>query len=419
MLIALVSLLSAPEIVATRFELGERMKGMEAAWVRTSDLERRRMAVGEMSRAVTGFFSGRYGDACAAMDRARAGLEGRAMRVSDAVNARFVPGVAGLERPVKLQLSWAYLPQGATPVVIQVGRDRFSLAVGETRTVDVSAALPAGDKSMRSTVLIGEDSRPLRYDVIYRLAERITQLKGSQNPVARDLGGFIERESNGRGETTFPLAELIRSAEDLDRGKRSIKSMREIPFATHKNSVFRVAFPAKLSAEPTVVIGLHGAGGSENLFFEGYGGGAAVREATRRGWIFVAPRSSARACTEALDWLREVADVRPSRVFVMGHSMGGGVALGTGSLTPKPAALALFAPAARSVPANLNGVPMFLAVGAQEMAMLAGGIQSIRKSREGTQGFVFRTYDPCEHLLVVAEGLKDAYRFFDDTRPRS
>ncbi len=90
----------------------------------------------------------------------------------------------------------------------------------------------------------------------------------------------------------------------------------------------------------------------------------------------------------------------------MGHSMGGGLALGSGAL--KPTALALFAPAAGSIPEDLASTPVFLGVGKQEMAMLATSAQRLRpKVTE------FREYSPCEHLMIVADGLPDAYRFFE------
>jgi predicted esterase len=161
-----------------------------------------------------------------------------------------------------------------------------------------------------------------------------------------------------------------------------------------------------LTDPPTVVVALHGAGGSENLFFEGYGGGLAVEEAIRRGWVFLSPRATSSATADSLAWLKEVWGVEPKRVFVMGHSMGGGLALGTGSL--KPTGLALFAPAAGAVPESLAKTPIFLAVGKQEMSMLLANAGRMRE--KVTE---FKEYAPCEHLMIVADAVPDAYRFLE------
>ncbi len=57
-------------------------------------------------------------------------------------------------------------------------------------------------------------------------------------------------------------------------------------------------FPPRTEADGNVpgnvrvLFAFHGAGGSENMFFETYGAGRLVELAAARGWIVVAPRQS-------------------------------------------------------------------------------------------------------------------------------
>jgi hypothetical protein len=61
---------------------------------------------------------------------------------------------------------------------------------------------------------------------------------------------------------------------------------------------------------------------------------------------------------------------------------------------------------------------MYLAVGRQEIMMLGASAQEIRKSREAAPNFRFNLVDPCEHLMIVAEALPDAYKWLDETLKR-
>lgn len=76
----------------------------------------------------------------------------------------------------------------------------------------------------------------------------------------------------------------------------------------------------------TLVIALHGAGGSENMFFDAYGAGKIVELCRQRGWILVAPRLSFFGLGMSADHLiAEIGRLYPidgRQFFVVGHSMG-------------------------------------------------------------------------------------------------
>ncbi|MBX7132758.1 MAG: hypothetical protein K1X67_08795 [Fimbriimonadaceae bacterium] len=405
MLIATLLLLVPEQVYqAGRYDMGVRLKALDKAWLATTDKTKRAEAVKEVSGAVMAFFSAKNGDACRALDKATSALTGK-RGDWQAVSVRFMPAMIEPSREATLVVSWAYPAEG--PVTVSVLGTEREFKPGEGGTIKFTKPLKEGVNL--AMVKVGPESRTVPLSVAKDFAPRLEALKSAKNPIARDLAEGVQSGLGESGETTLPLAGLLAVAESVETGKTSVGDLREIHFARQDRTVLRAAFPEKLSEPVTAVIALHGAGGSENLFFEGYGGGLAVQEALKRGWVFLSPRASGSAAADSLQWLREVRGIKPTRVFVMGHSMGGGLALGTGAL--KPSAIAVFAPAATGIPANLAEAPIFLAVGAQEMGMLKTGAsrmsEAVKKKGE------FREYDPCEHLMIVADAVPDAYRFFD------
>lgn len=398
-LIALL-LIAEPSYSATRFDLGERLKQFDAVWLVTKDSSKREAAVKEVSSAVTSFFSGRFSAACQALDRGTEALQG-SRDPSRAITLRVLPAVVEPGAKAALEATWAY--DGGSPLEVAIGGKTARLNPGEKGSLEFEVGASEGMQTFEAR--IGATKRTVLVSVVQDFDKRLNALESAKDRVARDLAAGL-RDSRTGGETTIAVAEVLALGEAIERGKIERKDIREVRYARQGSTVLRAAFPEKLAEPTTVVIALHGAGGSENLFFEGYGGGLAAKEATRRGWVFISPRATSAAAADSLAWLREVWKLDPKRIFVLGHSMGGGLALGSGAL--KPTALALFAPAAGTIPDGLATTPIFLAVGKQEMAMLATTAQRLRpKVAE------FREYSPCEHLMIVADALPDAYRFFE------
>jgi predicted esterase len=392
-----------------RYEMGERVKSLDRQWLVVNDEAKRRQAVQEISVAVGAFFSARASDACKALDRARAALEGRNLTPGDAVALRASKPVFAPGETVTILQTWAYNTEGEPPT-LKIGEKTVTLEFGKTKEISVDPTLiPAPD----ADVVLEADCAGVKHFVAFSLIKnfdsRLEKLRQSDSRLARDLAEGIRAAISEQAETSFPIARMLKEAEGLDSGSLKPHDIEEIMYARQGNTVLRAFIPKSVETEATVVVALHGAGGSENLFFEGYGAGIAVREAKKRGWVFLAPRATPSGAKNALDWLKEVRGIQPKRLFVMGHSMGGGLALATGAL--KPNALALFAPAARTIPPDLAETPIFLAVGKQEMMLLRSNASALATvvKRKGE----FREYDPCEHLMIVADAVPDAFRFFD------
>ncbi|MCC7435321.1 MAG: hypothetical protein IT363_11605 [Methanoregulaceae archaeon] len=408
-----------PNLQAGRFELSERLKRLDVAWMATKDPARRREALTPINTAVAGFFRGRNSEVAEALDVAAATLEGRRVRPSDALNIRPQRPISEPGATLALKITWAYRPGSILPIRVGVGNQEVEVRPGSEATLNMNPWLVNPELRQNQEVgflmpvRVGMDTRYVYVSFVRRLDERLQRLAGSSNPLVTDIAGAVRgfQANPATMETELPLVQWIYQAESIEEGKAKASDIDQVHYARQGSTVFRAAFPKNRQDGPVnVVIAVHGAGGSENMFFESYGRGAAVSEALKRGWAFVAPRAGASAIDDSLEWLTTVRGMKLGKVFLMGHSMGGGVVV---SASPKvrPTGYAVFAPAAARLGPVASELPVFLAVGKQEqMAMMAS---AIAKANEGRAGFVFREYDPCEHLMIVADAVGDAFRFFD------
>ncbi|MBC8065238.1 MAG: dienelactone hydrolase family protein [Chlorobia bacterium] len=404
-----------------RFEMGERLKELDQAWMSTPEKSRRSAAIPKITAAVTSFFSSKAGEACRALDDAIAALEGRSARSADAITLRFEPPFVEPRTPAKLRIGWAYLPVDGKTVRIQVGRQSVVATPGRELVIEVRPEqlnpeiLQNPEVGYLMPVQVGSEQRSVFLSIIKRPKERLTALKDSKQPEAKVLVQFLQKvfDDPESLEADVPIIQYLFTAELLDEGRLRLDRADSLPLVKQGNTYFRAAFPRQVRGPLTVVVGLHGAGGSENMFFEAYGRGIAVSEALKRNWAFVSPRASATAMEDVLDWIRTRRKQAVERVFVMGHSMGSGMALRSGSLTPKPSAIALFAPASQNVSAQLREVPLFVSVGKQDL--LVGPARSLAQQLLGRKDCVYEELDPCEHLMVVGDSMAGAYRFFDST----
>lgn len=412
----LLAALAQPQ--ATRFDLGERLKLMEEAW-REAPAASRRAAVPAISRSVAAFFTQQTGAAAKGLDEAVASLEGRSPRPEDALTIRFIPPYVSPAGKARASITWAYPVESTKPVEVTVGSAKVKVTPGTNAFLEVSAesVSPAGDSEQEVGVLVsvqaGESARGAYLTLVDNLPSRVDALAKSEDPRVKALASLLTRLMSSQSEQDMPILESLNLAEKLQAKAVSPTDVRHWPIAQEGSTLLRASIPAELPEKPVLVIALHGAGGSENLFFDGYGRGQAVGLAQKRGWALVAPRASATGAADALAWFTKTTGKTPGRIVIMGHSMGGAMALMTGRLPIKPSAVVLFAPASGRVPAELEGVPMFLSVGKQEMMMLAGSAQQLQRQLEGKPHFKYKVVDPCEHLMIVADALPAAYEWLD------
>lgn len=159
------------------------------------------------------------------------------------------------------------------------------------------------------------------------------------------LGDLLSPEKSA--QIVVDPNELIRSLEReiaaLAEGKNPYRRRagdiwRVLP-SSPKDVPFRLYVPQAAAAEEPspLVIALHGAGGDENMFIDGYGAGLIKKLAEKSRFIVASPATSlfsgsSGALDRMVEALSEEYAIDQKRIYVIGHSMG---ASATASLAKK------------------------------------------------------------------------------------
>ena len=327
-------------------------------------------------RVTLGFFGGRFGDSVgqlAAMTCDALGLEGSAredrllaesVRIDAAASgdgfeiglrSMFVPEVGGDPRAMRLEARAVGESDGGrvvwgVEVVVEPGRVA-AMEIAGPRATELAAGTYAIGLSGAGGFVEGA---------------RLTACEPSLRARGEALGARLDRAAAGdavmdavevcrsridvllgghEGPTSLAfLGDLARLADEVEGEVAAIEAGRD-PYAGRRGDWWgvvpcagagvpmRVVAPAGAGQGAALVIALHGAGGDEHMFVDAYGGGALRRLAEERGFIAVSPSTlSMVGGPEVLDGLvdRMAAwyEIDRERGYVIGHSMGGGMALG-------------------------------------------------------------------------------------------
>ena len=448
-----------------RFELGLRLRQFERAFEQLDSPEFRQSTLPYLEQAVQSFFRLRLGEAARSLDRARAVSLPEEARPAflRAANLAVTPERTLYDSAtdrIHLVVSAAYGNADWAGVELSVSWSRLhdrqrqqpSPALGSVAHAFVngrgeSIAIPTVDWD-EGDYLLGIDT--VVDDQRIRLSERVVSLVNDLTPrlnrlvAARgstfdglsrtqkasfDLNvSILEDAAQGsRAETDYPTARLLAQCE------RALTSFEQgSPFfgAPHTGEFWlrlvgktwrmpaRIYVPEQVNSDHPipVVLALHGAGGSENMFFDGYGDGKVVRLASERGWLVVSPRVGMGNAPfdELIDVLEELYPIDRESIFVLGHSMGAGAAMGftnQGQLKPRAVA-ALGGGGSVDRNGNLGSVQFFVGAGSHDFGR--SGAQRLANSLERAQVAVqYRTYSEIEHLVIVQVALDDVFEFFE------
>jgi predicted esterase len=458
---------SAPAQVE-RYDVGRKLIAFEEAWDRQTEPSARKRAVPGLKAAMAAFFGNRLGEAGRHLDEA-----GYALEAPEAVppERRWADSLA--VRPARrlvdtaggscgMTLARLYAPTSPAPAELTV---RFALVRPGGPEPKWSAEAPVGDLPLEGAVQwaaaaegdyvalseVRSAGQPVRTHraVISLVKDLDARLAGLRAAV----GGLPERDLTAeqltlrahvrllsalaRGaspENDFPAARLLNEAEALarleDRG-RFFDSTRPgqywLTLPTAKaNAVVRLEVPEHPpGAKPVpLVVALHGAGGTENWFFECYGHGEIVRQCRQRGWAIAATRSEgffgAPPVADIVDQLAQRYAIDRARVFLVGHSMGAGqvVAL-AGSAPDKWAGVVPLAGGGRLVRSDgLRKLPFFVACGTEDF-LIRGARALVQSLRDAdAERLTAKEYPDIEHITIVQVALPDVFRWFDEIARR-
>jgi pimeloyl-ACP methyl ester carboxylesterase len=448
----------------SRFDLGQRLRAFETAWEREPNAQARARAVPYVNAAVKCFFSFRLDQAAQLLDRARFALHSTSepappVAWATAFFARPETRLAdGSTVSLKISLASFYKIQEGGPKEALV---RCALRDGGGKTVATMAdtmteapwqrelslsALPEGDYQLAVEVIVSKQHislNPQTLSVTANTANRLrsledglAQIKAKPNTTQRAsiaarlriLQALFAKKTL---ETNYPAARLLGEAE---AALRAVSAGRDY-FGKARPGEFwltladeQYTLPVRILAPDAVaegkplplVVALHGAGGSENMFFDSYGNGKIVELCRRRGWLLVAPRLS--FFGPAMPWTRMIAEigklylVDARQVFVVGHSMGAVQAVNMAQQADNPlaAVAAVSGGGLLGKPGSWTKTAFFVVAGDQDFG-LAGArrlSQSLRAA--GASNVRLKEYRDAEHLGVMQAALPDVFAFFDE-----
>ncbi len=447
---------SAPlRFAENRYELGRRTRALERAWMNCRDADRRAAAIPRVQTAVLGFFSGNTRLVAETLDETTTALQGQTPDSADrwAAALAITPARALIdlrEPALEVTVTALYEPSVPRPDLV------LRLTLGKTvMTVPLPAATPlphrvrvaceraAQDMDTGLEIAVGTPDRPARHmwrvgvsrvrDLARRLAALETALT-TVGPAALPDGFDIERATlttrlkllkalrdNPPLETDLAAVRLLRDAEQLVAALRAAPPRSTLtaltgdvllgcPTATGILPVRALANPTA----PVLIMAFHGAGGSENMFFDGYGDGEIVRLCRARGWALACPR-----VTSPLDDYSAVVERLPARlapqarhIFLVGHSLGAVTTLVVA--TKYAGRLAGIAPISGRAPwttGALKALPTFVAAGTKDFSR-PGSEQLAERLRAQETPTMFKLYE-AEHLLVVPDALPDIFNWMD------
>ncbi|MFM8285550.1 MAG: alpha/beta fold hydrolase, partial [Planctomycetaceae bacterium] len=318
--------------------------------------------------------------------------------------------------------------------------------------------LPAGDHEVRGEVRVGEVRVRLPTQRMSLIADAEARLKVFEERLGREGGERGEPTAAGGAtvvatlkesqrlvrrllekddaETDLPGDRLLREAEELavDANRPGGATLWQRPgeyWVTLSNGkrtqrarlLVPAGEPPAGGARP-LVVALHGAGGSENMFFDAYGAGKIVRLCEARGWLLVTPGSSPLGggleLPEVVAALKAHYGVDAGRVAVVGHSMGAMQGLQLAGRNPQALKSLAILGGGRPVrsPAGLREVDLFAAAGAEDFGR--GGVRQVIAQWRGAGLQVEeRDYPQVEHLGVVQVALDEVFAQFEKSFARN
>jgi predicted esterase len=427
---------------------------MERAWDDATPAAKKQ-AIAALDGAVPAFFRGQTAKAAAMLDDARFALRGRPPTPAELwAESLIIRPEARLFDPAKGRLAVnalaCYSPKLNGTFT---GRLRLTLsdaADGVRASADITLAnvpamtavpvggVPEGDYELRAEVVVADQvCATYRVGVSFagKLTDRVNALRAVSTDdtsiEAKTLASHARRLNalaNGdQPETDFPAARLLAEAESLARAVAAKRAYYtpETPgqfwLTLSSGAPVRVAVPpaAKDGKPLPVVVALHGAGGSENMFFDTYGHGAVVAECAKRGWLLVATRAGliggAPPVAAVVDELAKCYPVDKARVYLVGHSMGAAHAMMLVQQSPErfAAAAALGGGGLVRKPEAVKQVPLFVGCGAQDFAL--GSARTLAREAEsaGNPRVRFKEYADCEHIVVCQVAMGDVFTFFE------
>lgn len=304
---------------------------------------------------------------------------------------------------------------------------RFAAAVGtiDSLTVALSGAPLSPTPAAGSRLVNGRAPSVARDAFFSRLARM-----DSTGPLAQSIvsararaGLLVDVPSLERGAEF--LSDPVRLAADLRREVAALERGRN-PYAFYAGDLWRsfrgannAVIPYRIVADAAVaksktpvpvLFVFHGAGADENIFIDAYGAGITPTMARSERVLLVSPATSAFGASPAnldtlLAQLRTEYNVDTTRVYVLGHSMGAGLAARLAA--QRPAVIAAAVCLAGGSMVKVDGAPPVLFVGAELDPIIPA--RTVKLAAGGTPTGSYQELPNEGHTLMVFNGIRMAF----------
>ncbi len=448
-----------------RFEILRRLRAVDASWSRVATPQQREQSSPYFERAQRAWSEGRLSDCARELDASIGVLPSGALSEEFAMFAR-TPERRLLDRAEprfrvrferlydtetsSLGVAWHEFVAGFRRGELECGRsaprgpEGSFTAPDSVVVVDASLAERA-DETLWLWVWDGDwecSKSSLMVSFVARRDERLAQLSSAVN-AAREVAPKLELATLERllsllnslasGSTEahdYPGARLLSEAEQVV----AAAAKGERWYGPERDGEFFLALPIGERAIPTrvfvppgvtketsapLVLALHGRVFDEDTWFDGYGGGQAKELCAQRGWMLAAPRCDGDEDAAKLDAivasLAERYPIDMKRVFVVGHSRGGGSALK--ALSQAPTQFRAVATIGAALPtdalASITSSQLFLAAGEHDFARVSVEAMHAALAKAGSKTASLHIYPQAEHWLAVTDALPDVFAWLD------
>ena len=369
----------APPVPVTRGDLAVALVNFEKSFADHPPAEGRVADVNRaFDQASLAFFGGSYGEVIRHLAALRLTLEldkpvPAEVVLAGALKVRVEPAVlvVGTKTPVRARVTHLFeasVPAGEVKVTLRIRKggaaaiERVLTLSGSSATrVDMTVDLQpeAGDLAAGAYevefaaaggsvvpagrwFVVGKSLDAVRQENDTRL-DAIATAEGLDGALAacRSRNGLLKDRPSEEAlaeflaDPTTLIAQVDAEIKQLADGKNPYRRRSGDYWRTIQTGgttlACRVFAPAETVGEEArpLVVALHGAGGDENMFFDAYGRGVIKALAQSNGFIVVTPSTYPLLLNPSLiDGVIEtmVADyaIDRSRVYVLGHSLGGG-----------------------------------------------------------------------------------------------
>jgi predicted esterase len=247
--------------------------------------------------------------------------------------------------------------------------------------------------------------------------------------------GFERIDFQSEVQEAIAMIEALETGRDPFASRRGDFRKAYLSKVDHTFQPYRVFVPSSYDGSKAfpLVIALHGMGGDENSYFDGYDRGAFTREAQKHGYIVACPKGRKPASMYRGDAEKDVLDVLAEmlrdyridadRVYLTGHSMGG---FGTWSVSMNhPEVFAAIAPISGGVlnPAGVSKiahVPELIVHGdADKTVSVENSRAVVAMGKKLGIEMKYIEVPGGSHVDVVAPHFKEVFDWFDmHTRKR-